>query len=144
MSRVAVTGGAGFLGSHIAKRLIDDGREISIIDDFSAGSLQNLADVGVKRKCTVGDLRSYDFAKESLRKVETVFHFAAEVGNVSYLHGSNAREFAALEANLVIDANVFKACVENGVSTVIFASSVSVYPFDEQARLARPVPRGGL
>jgi len=132
MSRVAVTGGAGFLGSHIVKRLIDDGREVSVIDDFSAGSLQNLADLGVKVKCAVGDLRDYEFARKSLRKAETVFHFAAEVGSVSYLHGSNARELAALQANLVIDANVFKACLENGVGTVIFASSVSVYPFDEQ------------
>jgi GDP-D-mannose 3', 5'-epimerase len=132
MSRVAVTGGAGFLGSHIVKRLIDDGHEVSIVDDFSAGSLQNLADVGVRRKCSVGDLRDYRFAKKSLRKAETVYHFAAEVGSVSYLHGSNARELAAMQSNLVIDANVLKACVENGVRTVIYASSVSVYPFDEQ------------
>jgi GDP-D-mannose 3', 5'-epimerase len=132
MTKVAVTGGAGFVGSHIVKRLVRDGRDVSIVDDFSSGSLRNLADVGVRRKCIVGDLRDYQFAKRSLRGAETVFHFAAEVGSVSYLHGSNARELAALQANLVIDANVFKACVENGVRTVIYASSVSVYPFDEQ------------
>jgi GDP-D-mannose 3',5'-epimerase len=132
MSAVAVTGGAGFLGSHIARRLVDDGRDVSIVDDLSSGSLRNLADLGVRRKCVVGDLRDYRFAKRSLRGAETVFHFAAEVGSVSYLHGSNARELAALQANLIIDANVFKACLENGVRTVIYASSVSVYPFDEQ------------
>jgi GDP-D-mannose 3', 5'-epimerase len=132
MSSVAVTGGAGFLGSHIVKRLLDDGRDVSIADDFSSGSLRNLADLGVRRKCIVGDLRNYEFAKKSLRGAETVFHFAAEVGSVSYLHGSNARELAALQANLIIDANVFKACIENGVRAVIYASSVSVYPFDEQ------------
>ncbi|MGD0395473.1 MAG: NAD-dependent epimerase/dehydratase family protein [Nitrososphaerales archaeon] len=132
MSKVAVTGGAGFLGSHIVKRLMDDGRDVSIMDDFSSGSIQNLVDLGIKQKCSLGDLRNHQFAKESLRKAETVFHFAAEVGGVSYLHGSNARELAALQSNLVIDANVFKACLENGVRTVIFASSVSVYPFDEQ------------
>ena len=132
MSRVAVTGGAGFLGSHIVKRLIDDGQEVTIIDDLSSGSIQNLVDLGIRQKCSLGDLRNYQFAKESLRKAETVFHFAAEVGSVSYLHGSNARELAALQSNLVIDANVFKACLENGVRTIIFASSVSVYPFDEQ------------
>ena len=80
----------------------------------------------------MGDLRNYQFAKQSLRGAETVFHFAAEVGSVSYLHGSNARELAAMQANLIIDANVFKACIENRVRTVIYASSVSVYPFDEQ------------
>jgi GDP-D-mannose 3', 5'-epimerase len=132
MSKVAVTGGAGFLGSHIVRRLVDEGREVSIIDDFSSGSLRNLADVGVRRKCSVGDLRDYRFAKRSLRGAEAVFHFAAEVGSVSYLHGSNARELAAMQSNLMIDANVLKACRENGVRTIIYASSVSVYPFDEQ------------
>lgn len=132
MSRVAVTGGAGFLGSHIVRRLLDQGREVSIADDLSSGSLRNLADLGVRRRFSVGDLRDYRFAKTSLRGADTVFHFAAEVGSVTYLHGSNARELAALQANLVIDANVFRACLENGVRTVIYASSVSVYPFDEQ------------
>ncbi|MGH9918666.1 MAG: NAD-dependent epimerase/dehydratase family protein [Nitrososphaerales archaeon] len=132
MSKVAVTGGAGFLGSHIVRRLSDEGRDFSIVDDFSSGSLRNLADLGVRRKCVVGDLRDYAFARRSLRGADTVFHFAAEVGSVSYLHGSNARELAAMQSNVIIDANVFKACLENRVRTVIYASSVSVYPFDEQ------------
>jgi GDP-D-mannose 3', 5'-epimerase len=132
MSRVAVTGGAGFLGSHIVRRLVADGHEVSIVDDFSSGLVQNLTDLGVERRCARGDLRDYRFAKASLRGAETVYHFAAEVGSVSYLHGSNAQELAAMQSNLVIDANVFKACLENGVKTVIYASSVSVYPFDEQ------------
>jgi GDP-D-mannose 3', 5'-epimerase len=132
MGRVAVTGGAGFLGSHIAKRLLDEGHEISIIDDMSAGSTQNLRDAGVKQRVTKGDLKDYRFAKRSLEGAETVFHFAAEVGSVEYLHGSQTKELAALLANVTIDANVFRACEENGVRKIIYASSVSVYPFDRQ------------
>jgi len=132
MGRVAVTGGAGFLGSHIAKRLIDEGHEISIIDDMSAGSTQNLRDVGVKQRVTKGDLKDYEFAKSSLRGADCVFHFAAEVGSVEYLHGSQSRELAALLANVTIDANVFRACAEDGVGSIIYASSVSVYPFNRQ------------
>ena len=132
MARVAVTGGAGFLGSHIVRRLLDDGHEVAIVDDLSAGSLQNLKDVGVEQKVTVGDLKDYAFARKSLGEAETVFHFAAEVGSVDYLHGSQARELAALLANVTIDANVFRACTERGVRNVIYASSVSVYPFDRQ------------
>jgi nucleoside-diphosphate-sugar epimerase len=132
VTRVAVTGGAGFLGSHTANRLISEGNEVAIIDDFSAGSVQNLKDVGVSQKVVKGDLKSYEFAKTSLHGAETVFHFAAEVGSVDYLHGSMSRELAAMQANLVIDTNVFRACLEAGTSTIIYASSVSVYPFDQQ------------
>ncbi|MDA4122113.1 MAG: NAD-dependent epimerase/dehydratase family protein [Thaumarchaeota archaeon] len=132
MARVAVTGGAGFLGSHIVRRLRQEGNEVSVVDDLSSGSLANLKDLATQEDCRVGDLKDYDFAKESLKGAETVFHFAAEVGSVAYLHGSDARELAALQANLSIDVNVFRACIANGVSNVVFASSVSVYPIDEQ------------
>ena len=105
---------------------------MSIIDDFSSGSIQNLRDLRIRQKCLVGDLKDYQFARESLQRAETVFHFAAEVGSVAYLHGSKARELMALQSNVVIDSNVFRACLEDGVNRVIYASSVSVYPFDEQ------------
>jgi nucleoside-diphosphate-sugar epimerase len=132
MSRVAITGGAGFLGSHIAKQQIAKGNEAVIIDNFSSGSIKNLQDVGVRKDCVVGDLSNYDFARKALSNAETVYHFAAEVGSVQYLHGSSERELAALQANLVIDANVFRACRENRVKCIIYASSVSVYPFESQ------------
>src|SRR5579875_388343 len=115
MGRIAVTGGAGFLGSHIVKHLISRGDEVLIIDDLSSGLRSNLIDLSVEQDCIVGDLRDYDFAKQSLTNIDTVYHFAAEVGSVDYLHGSYDRELAALQANLVIDANVFKACRENRV-----------------------------
>jgi GDP-D-mannose 3', 5'-epimerase len=132
MTRVAVTGGAGFLGSHIAARLMAKGDEVTVIDDFSAGSVQNLRDVGAILRAVKGDLKDYAFARRSLRRADVVFHFAAEVGSVQYLHGSAENELAAMQANLVIDANVFRACLENRVKTIIYASSVSVYPFDLQ------------
>ena len=132
MSKVAVTGGAGFLGSHIVRRVLDEGDEPLIIDDFSSGSVQNLKDVGVALGCRRGDLKNYGFALKSLKGADEVFHFAAEVGSVAYLHGSQERELTTLQANMVIDANVFRACRELGVKKLIYASSVSVYPFDEQ------------
>ncbi|MDA4130238.1 MAG: NAD-dependent epimerase/dehydratase family protein [Thaumarchaeota archaeon] len=132
MSKVAVTGGAGFLGSHVVRQQLAKGNEVAIIDNFSSGFLENLADLGIKQVCLVGDLHNYDFAKKSLAGAETVYHFAAEVGSVQYLHGSADRELDALQTNLVIDANVFKACRENKVNCIIYPSSVSVYPFEKQ------------
>lgn len=125
---VAVTGGAGFIGSHVAKRLADEGNSVRIIDDFSTGSKFNLHDVGVKSKVIRGDLRNGSFARDSLKGCNAVYHFAAEVGSVQYLHGSIDRELYALQTNLLIDTNVFRACVENNVKSIIYASSVSVYP----------------
>jgi GDP-D-mannose 3', 5'-epimerase len=132
VTRVAITGGAGFLGSNLAGRLRDDGHDVTVLDNMSSGSLENLREVGFDGGVVRGDLKEYGFARESLRGAEVVFHFAAEVGSVAYLHGSDASELAALQANLVIDANVFRSCSENGVGSVIYASSVSVYPFDQQ------------
>ena len=132
MAKVAVTGGAGFLGSHIVKRLLDEGHEVVIIDNFSSGFKENLSELGVEKECVVGDLREIDFARDSLKGADTLFHFAAEVGSVAYLHGSRESEVDALQSNLLIDAAVFRACRENNVRTAIYASSVSVYPADEQ------------
>ena len=129
---MAVTGGAGFLGSHIAAGLAKAGDDVTVIDDLSAGSVQNLRDVGLGDRLVRGDLKGYRFARESLRRAEVVFHFAAEVGSVQYLHGSPASELAAMQANLVIDANVLRASAEGGAGAVIYASSVSVYPIDLQ------------
>lgn len=129
--KVAVTGGAGFIGSNLTKRLLNEGKEVKVIDDLSSGSLQNLADFGINQ-IVKGDLKEYGFARDSLRGIETVYHLAADIGNVVYLHGSNARELAAMQTNITIDTNVLRACVENGVRCVIYASSVSVYSYKDQ------------
>ncbi len=130
--RVVVTGAAGFIGSHAAKNLINRGFDVILVDNFSSGSKQNLLDIGVGKECVVGDLSDYSFAREALNEADAVYHFAADIGNVAYLHGTPQRELVTMETNLVIDANVFRSCVENNVKTIIYASSVSVYPIDEQ------------
>jgi GDP-D-mannose 3', 5'-epimerase len=135
---VAVTGGAGFIGSHVAKRLMDEGYSVRVIDDFSTGSELNLRDLGVKSKVVRGDLRDRSFAEDSLKGCDVVYHFAAEVGSVQFLHGSIDRELYALQTNLLIDTNVFRACVQNGVKSVIYASSVSVYPKHLQMTSSAP------
>ena len=92
----------------------------------------------------VGDLKDYGFAKDALRGAETVFHLAAEVGSVAYLHGSDARELAALQANLSIDANVFRACLENGVRQRDLRFQRLGLSLRRAAGVARPVQGGGL
>jgi nucleoside-diphosphate-sugar epimerase len=131
-----VTGGAGFIGCHLVKRLLDEGRDILVVDNFSRGSFENLRDVGAEKvKYVKADLRDYDQALAAIEGAETVYHLAAVVGSVEYLHGSEIAELRALQDNVVIDANVFRACLQHKVRKIVYASSVSVYPIDMQQKL---------
>jgi len=158
--KTVVTGGAGFIGSNLVRKLLDQEREVIIADDFSRGSTQNLADlkikpgdVGNKSEFTKIDLKDYQQAKNITMETDSVFHLAARIGSINFLHGNNYNELEALQSNLTIDANVFKACLENGVKKLVFASSISVYPIDlqensyqvvmQESALNRYNPEGG-
>jgi GDP-D-mannose 3',5'-epimerase len=130
--KTLVTGGAGFIGSHLVKRLLDEGRDIILVDDFSRGDLQNLLDLGVNIGCQKMDLTNYDEAVTIFEDVDVVYHLAALVGSVEYLHHDEASELNALQRNLLIDVNVLRASLEKAVKSLIYTSSVSVYPIDLQ------------
>lgn len=131
--RTLVTGGAGFIGSHLVKRLIEEGREVIVAGSFSQGGDNNLPNLGIKVECQKVDLRDYSQALKAMDGAQTVFHLAARVGNIEYLHGTNMAEFAALQTNILIDTNVFRACLGKKVKKLIYASSVAVYPMDKQS-----------
>lgn len=137
--KTIVTGGAGFIGSHLTRKLLDQGRQVVIADDFSRGSLQNLLDldiqpsqVGLNTLHPATDLRDFTQALKIMEGAEVVFHLAARIGSIDYLHGSSLNELAALQANLTIDANVFRACLEHNVRKIVYASSAAVYPISLQ------------
>jgi nucleoside-diphosphate-sugar epimerase len=131
-----VTGGAGFIGCHLVKRLLDEGRDVLVVDNFSRGNMENLKEVGAEKvKWVKADLRDYSQALATIKDAETVYHLAAVVGSVEYLHGSEMAELRALQDNLVIDANVFRASLQRKVRRIVYASSVSVYPIDMQQKL---------
>jgi GDP-D-mannose 3', 5'-epimerase len=132
--KTVVTGGAGFIGSHLVKKLLNAGREVVVADDFSRGSQLNLTDLGVDVDCEKVDLRNYDKVVDVVDGADSIFHLAARVGSVEYLHASEVSELLALQANLIIDANVFRACLEKKIKKIIFSSSVSVYPIDKQQK----------
>ena len=138
-SKTVVTGGAGFIGSTLVRKLLEQGREVIVADDFSRGSLQNLRDLGIEAS-DVGlstadpaiDLKDFDRALQTVKGAETVFHLAARIGSIDYLHGSDANELEALQENLRIDSNVFRASAASGVGRVVYASSTAVYPIHLQ------------
>lgn len=137
--KTVVTGGAGFIGSNLVRKLLDQGREVVIADDFSRGSIQNLLDLGIQTSDIglgtvdrVIDLTDFQQALKVTQGAETVFHLAARIGSIDYLHGSDTNELEALQSNLLIDANVFRASLKSNVRKLVYASSVAVYPLNLQ------------
>jgi GDP-D-mannose 3',5'-epimerase len=131
--KTVVTGAAGFIGANLVRRLIQLGRDIRCVDNISRGKSKNLEGLPVDIIYT--DLRHYDQAQKAVNGADIVYHLAARVGSIDFLHGDNYAELEALQSNLAIDVNVFRACREVGVKKIVYASSVSVYPIDRQQRL---------
>ena len=125
-TKVLVTGAAGFVGSHLSKRLEKEGYKLLLIDDFSRGKQKYLDYLNVKEKVLNIDLRHNNF-DDVFHGVDTVYHTAGKIGGNQYLHGSPLNELTALQDNMAIDRNVFKACINNKVRKIIYTSSISVY-----------------
>lgn len=129
---VLVTGGASFIGSHLVDALLARGARVSVADDLSSGSAENLRqalDAGSVR-LREGDLRSQNFARDVVAGQRFVFHLAADHGGRGYLEANQA----ACARNLMLDGIVFDAARHAGVEKVVFASSGCVYPNHLQTR----------
>lgn len=124
-SKVLVTGGAGFIGSHIADRLIDSDLEVTVIDDLSTGRLENIKHNMVKKdfRFIKADIRDYDSVKRLLKDVDVVFHEAALVSVVR----SVENPLLTNDVNVTGTLNLLEASVDSGVKRFVYASSSSVY-----------------
>lgn len=127
--RVLVTGGASFIGSHLAELLVGAGAEVTVADDLSSGRAENLASIAGSHKLLVGDLRSEAFAREACDGQEVVFHLAAAHGGRGYI------ETHPVECmnNMTLDHTVYSAAAAAGTRKIVFASSACVYPTTLQA-----------
>lgn len=115
-----VTGGAGFIGSHIAKELIEKEEDIVVFDNLSVGVEKN---VPKGCKLIAGDIRDRVKLSEAMKDVDVVFHNAAFVS----IRGSFERLREELDTNCLGTLNVLEAASDGGVKKVIFASSMAVY-----------------
>ena len=80
--KVLITGGAGFIGSHLAERLLRDGQEVTVVDNLSTGSLKNIEGFGTKPKFNFveGDICDAELMEQLMERCDAVFHLAAAVG----------------------------------------------------------------
>ena len=100
--KTIVIGGAGFIGSHLVKELVKMGREVVVVDDLSSGSLDNLLNLGLKHsdfEFKKLDLIDYHKTLSALKECDTVFHLAARIGGIKFLHGSELTELLTLQEN---------------------------------------------
>jgi UDP-glucose 4-epimerase len=130
MERVLVTGGAGFIGSHLVESLLDSGAEVLAVDDFRLGRREHLAGSPAVRGLTVlaGDIRS----AEDLRPVadfapDAVFHMAA----LHFIPYCNSHPQEALDVNILGLDTVLRAVRHSPLKTFVFPSSGAIYGFGD-------------
>ena len=120
--RFVVTGGAGFVGSHLVQLLIENNHEIIVIDNLHTGKKENLESVIDKIEFQKIDIRNYESMENILKNIDGVFHQAAlTVVQDSF---SNPKEY--YDVNVQGTENIFKLSIENKFK-VVYASSSSVY-----------------
>jgi UDP-glucose 4-epimerase len=121
MAKVLVTGGAGFIGSHLVHGLLDRGDRVRVLDNLSTGSKANLA--GLDVEFIEGDIRDATVVQESIKDVDVVFHLAAFIS----VAGSMEDPLTCYAANLNGSLNVLLQASKVGVRRVVLASSAAVY-----------------
>jgi UDP-glucose 4-epimerase len=120
---VLVTGGAGFIGSHLCERLVRDGHQVRIVDNFSSGRRENLAGFADQVELAEGDIRDQALLERLCRGCELVFHEAAIV-SVPY---SVEHPQETHDVNIQGTLNLLLAARSQGVRRVVFACSAAVY-----------------
>ena len=117
-----ITGGAGFIGSHIAEQLVISGHNVTIIDNLSNGKKENLSAIMDKIKFINGDIRDYNLLKKTLKNIDGVFHQAA----LASVQESFSKEQEYNDVNVQGTENIFKLANEFNFK-VVYASSSSIY-----------------
>ena len=125
MEKAVVTGGAGFIGSHLAEELVSRGYYVIILDDLSTGKLANIANLLKKDNAEFieGSITELSCLQKTFQGAKYVFHHAA----IASVPHSVEDPLTTNEVNIKGTLNVLMAAGENGVKKVIFASSSAVY-----------------
>ena len=121
--KILVTGGGGFIGSHLCEKLVHDGHKVTIIDNFCIGRKSNLKTIKNKVKIFNKDIRNYDSIKYLFKKIDVVFHLAALADIVPSIE--NPDDY--YRTNVTGTYNILKLSLENKVKRFIYTASSSCY-----------------
>ena len=145
MAKYLVTGGAGFIGSHIAEALVARGDAVRVLDDLSTGKLENLAGIAGRFELVEGDIRDLPTCRRAVEGVAAVFHQAA----LASVARSVADPLLADAINVTGTLNLLVAARDAGVGSFVLASSSAVYGDDPampkvEGREGRPLSPYGV
>lgn len=140
---ILVTGGAGFIGSHIAERLLDSGFRVKVMDNESTGLRRNVPD---KCEYILGDVSKLEDVERVFRTgIDAVFHVAGQASNIRSFH----EPIKDLLINVTGTLNILQACIKHRVSRILYASSMTVYGHPQtvpvlETEVPRPISYYGI
>jgi nucleoside-diphosphate-sugar epimerase len=143
MAKILVTGGTGFIGSALVKKLLANGHDVKVLDNNSRGNINKLGDVAKNIEMVQGDIRDFNLVSKAMKDIDVVYHLAF-VNGTRYFY---EKPDLVLEVGLKGTLNVLDAIKSSKVYRYIFASSAEVYqepthvPTSEDERLMIPDPR---
>jgi len=125
MKKIIVTGGAGFIGSHLCKSLIEEGNSVYCVDNFYNGNLNNIRGLFNNKDFYFieGDVRDFNLMKELCSDADHIFHLAAQI----HVEKSIIRPEETLDINLTGTKNLLEICKHNKKIKMTMASSAEVY-----------------
>ena len=121
--KVLVTGGAGFIGSHLAETLVNQGAEVIVLDNLASGHISNLGVFRDRIDFIQGDIRDEDILSQAIRNCDTVFHQAAVVSVTQTVN----QPVDSARVNELGTIKVLEAARRARVRRVVLASSSAVY-----------------
>jgi len=144
--KVFMTGGTGFIGTHLCKKLLTQNHDITVYDNFSNSFQENFTSV-IKNKVTIisGDILDYSKLVSNMRNHDVVIHLAAKTG----ISDSIKNPKSTFDTNVQGTLNVLNSCLKNNVTKIIAASTAAVYQnvstktiFDESSPTVPSSPYG--
>jgi UDP-glucose 4-epimerase len=135
-TKVLVTGGAGFIGSHLVARLVSKGMQVVVLDNLSSGFIENVKDSLDKIQFVNGDVRDQNLVRKLVRDSEVVFHLAA---NASVPVSVSNPEYD-FQTNVIGTFNLLHSSIGQNLKSFVFASSAAIYGSSNVALSERCVP----